>query len=227
MILIIDNYDSFTYNLFQMVGEILQGLNHDLNNSPSKDKFNRNDLNLGEKSNLSEQGRLSDINVIKNDEMNLSQIMELNPDRIIISPGPGNPNNERDFGVCKSVIMSLGKKIPILGVCLGHQGIFSTFGGKIIKGEPVHGKQSEIFHTNDGIFEGVSNPLVTTRYHSLICDVQSIPKNIQITSKTVDNIIMSLRHINYPIFGLQFHPESIGTKEGQIIIKNFLVRNYE
>jgi len=167
--------------------------------------------------------KLSQIMVIRNDEMTLSQIKDLNPAKIIISPGPGNPVNERDFGVCQGIIKELGIEIPILGVCLGHQGIFSTFGGKIIRQEPVHGKQSELFHDGLGIFHNVSNPLIAARYHSLTCDSQSIPECIEITSKTEDNIIMSLKHKDNPIFGLQFHPESIGTEEGQKIIKNFLV----
>lgn len=166
---------------------------------------------------------LSEIKVIRNDELNLSQIKDLNPHRIIISPGPGNPINERDFGICKDVIENLGRKIPVLGVCLGHQGIFSTFGGKIIKEEPVHGKQSEIFHDGNGLFNEVSCPLIAARYHSLICDPQSTPECVEITSRTKNNIIMSLKHKNYPIFGLQFHPESIGTSEGKKIVKNFLV----
>jgi anthranilate synthase component 2 len=199
MILIIDNYDSFTYNLFQMIGEIIQELSED------------------------SREFLSEIKVIRNDELNLSQISDLNPHRIIISPGPGNPINERDFGICRDVIEKLGSKIPVLGVCLGHQGIFSTFGGKIIKEEPVHGKQSEIFHDGKGLFEGVSRPLIAARYHSLICDPQSTPEFVEITSRTKNNIIMSLKHKDYPIFGLQFHPESIGTSEGKKIVKNFLV----
>lgn len=202
MILIIDNYDSFTYNLYQMVGKVVQ----DLNNS----RF-----------------ELSDIKVIRNDEMDLSEIKDLNPDRIIISPGPGNPTNHRDFGVCNSVIKTLGKNIPILGVCLGHQGIFSTFGGKIIHEKPVHGKQSYISHNGKGIFQGLSNPLLVARYHSLICDHETIPDSIESVAESQNGIIMAIKHSKYPIHGLQFHPESIGTDEGYEIIKNFLVNEYE
>ena len=233
MILIIDNYDSFTYNLFQMIGEIVQELSDDLivtgaNSNHFNQKYeNRPEskpISIHEKSlNKEELQNLLQIMVIRNDEMTLSQIRDLKPSKIIISPGPGNPVNERDFGVCQSVIRELGKEIPILGVCLGHQGIFSTFGGKVIKQEPVHGKQSELFHDGQGIFQDVSNPLIAARYHSLTCDPHCIPECIEITSQTEDNIIMSLKHKDNPIFGLQFHPESIGTQEGQKIIKNFLV----
>ncbi len=233
MILIIDNYDSFTYNLFQMIGEIVQELSDDLivtgaNSNHLNQKYDNGNefkpISKHEKFlNKEELQNLLQIMVIRNDEMKLSQIRDLKPSKIIISPGPGNPVNERDFGVCQSVIKELGKEIPILGVCLGHQGIFSTFGGKVIKQEPVHGKQSELFHDGQGIFQDVSNPLIAARYHSLTCDPQCIPECIEITSQTEDNIIMSLKHKDNPIFGLQFHPESIGTEEGQKIIKNFLV----
>lgn len=215
MILIIDNYDSFTYNLFQMVGEVVQNISNKLNKRSESDKADHYSTSM-----LKD---LSEIKVIRNDELDLSQIKELKPSKIIISPGPGNPVNQRDFGVCKEVIKELGKNIPVLGVCLGHQGIFSTFGGRIIKEEPVHGKQSEVFHNGQGLFEDVSNPLIAARYHSLICDNSSTPEGIEITSRTEKDIIMSLKHENYPIFGLQFHPESIGTVEGKKIIKNFLV----
>lgn len=196
-----------------MIGEIVQELSNESNNS-----FNTTNIN-----GINIDDDLVKIKVIRNDELNLSQIRDLNPNKIIISPGPGNPINERDFGICKDVIEKLGKKIPVLGVCLGHQGIFSTFGGKIIKEEPVHGKQSEIFHDGNGLFNKVSKPLIAARYHSLICDSQSTPECIEITSRTKNNIIMSLKHKDYPIFGLQFHPESIGTSEGKKIVKNFLV----
>lgn len=215
MILIIDNYDSFTYNLFQMIGEVVRDISNKQDKLDESDKSD--DYSAGLLKNLSE------IKVIRNDELELSQIKELKPYKIIISPGPGNPVNKRDFGVCKAVIKELGKNIPVLGVCLGHQGIFSTFGGKIIQEEPVHGKQSEVFHNGQGLFKDVSNPLIAARYHSLICDNSNTPKCIEITSRTENDIIMSLKHENYPIFGLQFHPESIGTVEGKKIIKNFLV----
>ena len=182
MILIIDNYDSFTYNLYQLIGEL----------DP-------------------------DILVKRNDE-----IKHLNPDKIIISPGPGNPTNKKDFGICMDIIMELKDEIPILGVCLGHQGIFAAFGGKIQRSEPIHGKLSKITHTDEGIFKGVENSLEATRYHSLVCDEQSLPECIEITAKTEDGIIMGIKHAESPVYVLQFHPESIGTEHGLLIIKNFL-----
>lgn len=187
MILIIDNYDSFTYNLYQLIGEINQ-----------------------------------DIIVKRNDELTIEEIRHLNPDRIVISPGPGNPTNKKDFGICNEVIMEFKDKIPILGVCLGHQGIFTAFGGKIKRSEPLHGKLSKIIHTDHGIFKGVENSLEAARYHSLICDEESLPDCIEITAKTEDGIIMGIKHCENHIYGLQFHPESIGTKQGLMIIKNFL-----
>lgn len=234
MILIIDNYDSFTYNLFQMIGEIVQELSGDisivnpsyLHNKEFDDKKDNKfhlDNHLDNQRDKNRFRKLLEVMVIRNDEMSLNEIKDLKPSKIIISPGPGNPVNERDFGICQSIIKELGKEIPILGVCLGHQGIFSTFGGKIIKQEPVHGKQCELFHEGEGIFYNVPNPLIAARYHSLTCDQHNIPECIEITSKTEDNIIMSLKHKDDPIFGLQFHPESIGTADGQKIIKNFLV----
>lgn len=187
MILILDNYDSFTYNLYQLVGKLQP-----------------------------------DIMVRRNDEITLDEIKELQPDQIIISPGPGNPKNIRDFGVCMQVIKELGSEIPILGVCLGHQGIFAAFGGEITLTEPVHGKQSKIFHGKDMIFSGVENPLPAARYHSLLCDETTTPKCIEVTAKTDDGLIMAIKHRENPIYGLQFHPESVGTEQGLQILKNFL-----
>ncbi len=187
MILIIDNYDSFTYNLYQLVGKLEK-----------------------------------DIMVKRNDEITIEEIEQLQPDSIIISPGPGNPTNERDFGVCGETIKEFGGKIPILGVCLGHQGIFATFGGKIKRAEPIHGKLSKITHSKNGLFKEVENSLLATRYHSLICDEGSVPDCIEVIAKTEDGTIMAIKHVESPIFGLQFHPESIGTASGVKIIKNFL-----
>jgi anthranilate synthase component 2 len=187
MILIIDNYDSFTYNLYQLIGEVE-----------------------------------TNILVKRNDEITIDEIRQLKPERIIISPGPGNPTNKKDFGICNDVIMEFKDDIPILGVCLGHQGIFAAFGGKIRRSEPVHGKLSKITHTDEGIFKGVENSLEAARYHSLICDEESLPECIEITAKTEDGIIMGIKHCSSPVYGLQFHPESIGTKQGLMIIKNFL-----
>jgi anthranilate synthase component II len=187
MILILDNYDSFTYNLYQLVGQLEK-----------------------------------DILVKRNDKITIDEIKQLQPDSIIISPGPGNPTNKKDFGICMDVIQEFKGKVPILGVCLGHQGIFATFGGKIKRAEPIHGKLSKISHSKEGIFKDVENTLVATRYHSLICDEDSVPDCIEVIAKTEDRIIMGIKHADCPIFGLQFHPESIGTVSGIKIIKNFL-----
>ena len=187
MILIIDNYDSFTYNLFQMVGEIY-----------------------------------SNIIVKRNDEITVEQIKILKPQGIIISPGPGTPENSRDFGISMNVIKELGSEIPILGVCLGHQGIFVAFGGEITRNEPVHGKQSNIFHTEDGIFKGVENPLPAARYHSLFCKDETKPECMEIIARTNDGMIMGIKHREKPIFGLQFHPESVGTSQGMKLLENFV-----
>jgi len=187
MILIIDNYDSFTYNLYQMVGEIYP-----------------------------------DILVKRNDEITLDQIKNLKPKGIIISPGPGSPKNSRDFGISMEVIKKLGSEIPILGVCLGHQGIFVAFGGEISRNEPVHGKQSSIYHTEEGIFTGIPNPLIAARYHSLFCTDETLPKCMEITARTSDGMIMGIKHKERTIFGLQFHPESIGTSSGMKIMENFV-----
>lgn len=187
MILIIDNYDSFTYNLYQAVG-----------------KFEE------------------DILVYRNDKITLEEIRQLNPDRIIISPGPGNPQKERDFGISKDTITKIGMETPILGVCLGHQGIFTEYGGTITHTKPVHGKQSTIYHNKTKLFKGVKSPFRAARYHSLVCDTKTTPDSVDIIAKTEEGMIMAVKHRDYPIFGLQFHPESIGTADGITIIKNFL-----
>jgi anthranilate synthase component 2 len=187
MILIIDNYDSFTYNLYQMVGEIYPH-----------------------------------IEVKRNNEITVAQIRELNPMGIIISPGPGSPDKNRDFGVSMQVIKELGSEIPILGVCLGHQGIFLAYGGEISRNEPVHGKQSSIYHTEKGIFHGIPNPLTAARYHSLFCVDKTTPDCIEITARTNNGMIMGIKHKDKPIYGLQFHPESIGTSQGIKLLENFV-----
>lgn len=187
MILIIDNYDSFTYNLYQLIGQI----------NP-------------------------DIKVVKNDELTLDEIRKLEPECIIISPGPGNPGNNRDFGVCTDVILKIGDEIPILGVCLGHQGIFRAFGGEIVRNQPVHGKQSTIHHDENGLFVGLENPLPAARYHSLSCSEENKPECMEVIARTEDGMIMGIKHAEKPIYGLQFHPESVGTAQGIQILKNFL-----
>lgn len=186
MILIIDNYDSFTYNLYQQVGKFTD-----------------------------------DIIVARNDKISLEEIEKLNPSHIILSPGPGNPMVERDFGICREILKKI-KTIPILGVCLGHQGIYVEYGGKIIKNLPVHGKKDTIIHKNSRLFKDIPERFEIIRYHSLICDSTTVPEELKVTSLTDDNIIMAIEHEEYPLFGIQFHPESIGSSYGDTVIKNFL-----
>ena len=186
--LIIDNYDSFVYNLVQYIGE--------QNGNPV---------------------------IFRNDKITLAEIEKIQPTHIVISPGPGNPTDPHYFGICNQVILEYGKKIPVLGVCLGHQGIYAVFGGNVIKApEIMHGKTSQIKHTNKGIFQNIKNPLQGMRYHSLIGEKASLPKCLEITAETEDGIIMGIQHKEFPIYGIQFHPESIGTEDGKKIIKNFL-----
>lgn len=185
MILIIDNYDSFTYNLVQYLGE------------------------LG-----------ADLEVYRNDKITLGRINKTKPAKIVISPGPGKP---KDAGISEDVIRTFGKLIPVLGVCLGHQAIGEVFGGKIIGAKSLmHGKTSFIYHNGKSIFKGVKNPFEATRYHSLLVERKSFPKTLKITAQTKDKEIMGLQHVKYPIYGVQFHPESILTLEGKKILKNFL-----
>ncbi|MCR5686260.1 MAG: aminodeoxychorismate/anthranilate synthase component II [Lachnospiraceae bacterium] len=186
MILLIDNYDSFSYNLYQMLGEI----------NP-------------------------DIKVIRNDEMSVGDIYKLSPERIILSPGPGRPENA---GVIMDVIKKLGDKMPILGVCLGHQAICAAFGATVTYAEKLmHGKQSEVsIDTGCPIFNGCSPVTKVARYHSLIADADTIPPELKVTAKTFANEVMAVQHVKYSIFGVQFHPESILTPEGSRILANFL-----
>ncbi|MCP8304511.1 MAG: aminodeoxychorismate/anthranilate synthase component II [archaeon] len=188
-ILIIDNYDSFVYNLVQYVGE--------LGCKPL---------------------------VYRNDQINSEKAKSLKLDGIIISPGPGTPEDEKYFGNCSSIIRQIGYKIPILGVCLGHQGIIHAFGGRIIRANKImHGKTSMIKHDGDGVFKGIENPFRVTRYHSLVGDRSALPSCLKVTAESLDDgEIMGVRHRSYPIEGLQFHPESILTENGKKIIKNFL-----
>lgn len=192
MILVIDNYDSFTYNLVQYLGELAQDF-------PVADE----------------------IQVYRNDKIDLEQINVLNPDGIVISPGPGRPE---DAGISLELIEKLGAKIPILGVCLGHQSIGQVFGGKVISAPILmHGKTSEIYHHNIGVFAGLKSPFTATRYHSLVIDKETIPDTLEITAWIEDGTIMGVRHRNYPhIEGVQFHPESILTNSGKQLLSNFL-----
>ncbi|MBK4738190.1 aminodeoxychorismate/anthranilate synthase component II [Noviherbaspirillum pedocola] len=187
MLLMIDNYDSFTYNLVQYFGE------------------------LGE-----------DVRTVRNDEITLDDIAAMKPDRICISPGPCTP---REAGVSVPVLQRFAGQIPILGVCLGHQSIGEAFGGKVIRAKEVmHGKTSPIEHTNTGVFRDLPNPYTVTRYHSLAIERESLPDCLEVTAWTPDGEIMGVRHKEYDIEGVQFHPESILTEHGHQLLKNFLTR---
>ena len=185
MIIMIDNYDSFTYNLVQYLGE------------------------MGE-----------ELKVFRNDAISVRQVAALKPKRIVISPGPGSP---KDAGISKEVIKQLGPKIPVLGVCLGHQCIGEVFGGKVVRAARLmHGKTSQVHHDGKGIFKGIDNPFVATRYHSLLVERSSLPKDLEITATTKEKESMGLRHKKLPIYGVQFHPESILTEHGKDLLRNFL-----
>ncbi len=161
----------------------------------------------------------ADLKVYRNDKISIGEIEELGPDQIVISPGPCRPD---EAGVSMNVIRRFSGKIPILGVCLGHQSIGQVFGGKIVRALPVHGKTSEIYHDGKTIFEGVKTPFIATRYHSLIIERESVPSCLEISAETNDGIVMGVRHKEYLVEGVQFHPESILTPEGKKILKNFL-----
>jgi anthranilate synthase/aminodeoxychorismate synthase-like glutamine amidotransferase len=185
MLLVIDNYDSFTYNLVQYFGE------------------------LG-----------AELLVKRNDEITLEAIETLHPERIVISPGPCSP---REAGISNAVIGTFGPRLPLLGVCLGHQCIGDVFGGNVVRaGRLMHGKTSPILHNGEGLFRGIPSPFEATRYHSLLVDRGSFPSCLQITAETAEGEIMGLRHREHPIHGVQFHPESILTLEGKKLLQNFL-----
>ena len=186
MVLVIDNYDSFTYNLVQYLGE------------------------LG-----------ADVQVMRNDVVTVSDVANAKADRIVISPGPGRPEHA---GVTMDVIRALGERTPILGVCLGHQAIGAVFGGEVVRaGVPMHGKTSTIEHDGRGVFRGIAGPFQASRYHSLVVAETSLPRALEVTARTrEDASIMGLRHRTWPLYGVQFHPESILTGEGKTILANFL-----
>jgi para-aminobenzoate synthetase component 2 len=185
VILLLDNYDSFTYNLAQYLGE------------------------LG-----------CTLEVHRNDRISVEEIARRRPERIVISPGPCTP---QEAGISVELIQKLAGKFPIFGVCLGHQAIGAAFGAKIIRAPKLfHGKTSEVKHNGKGIFRAVPNPLTATRYHSLIVERKSLPRELMITAETSDGVIMGLRHRKYPIDGVQFHPESVLTESGKTILRNFL-----
>ena len=186
MVLVIDNYDSFTYNLVQYLGEL--GAN---------------------------------VHVVRNDAQSLDAIAALKPERIVISPGPGRPEQA---GVTMDVIRELGATVPILGVCLGHQAIGAVFGGSVVRAAaPMHGKTSTIEHDGRGVFAGIPGPFIASRYHSLVVAEEGLPAELEVSARTKeDGTIMGLRHRTLPIHGVQFHPESILTGEGRTMLRNFL-----
>ncbi len=185
MILLIDNYDSFTYNLYQQVGSFYK-----------------------------------DIQVVRNDKITIAEIEEMKPACIILSPGPGRPE---EAGIIVDVIQTFYKKIPILGICLGHQAIAAAFGGDVIRAKEImHGKKSMITHQKRGVFAHLPEQLEVMRYHSLAIDLETLPAELRVEAMTTDKEIMAISHKEYPVIGIQFHPESIGTKTGNQMIENFL-----
>jgi len=193
--IVIDNYDSFVFNIVQYIGE--------LGGNPE---------------------------VFRNDKITIEEIKKMNPTHIVISPGPGDPTDKNYFGVSSDVILELGKTIPVLGVCLGHQGITSCFGGKVIKAPVImHGKTSNISHDSSVLFHKIESPFVGMRYHSLVAEEESFPECLTVTARVMSEksennmgMIMALEHKEFPIYGVQFHPESIGSPNGKQMIKNFL-----
>lgn len=185
MIVVIDNYDSFTYNLVHYLGE------------------------LG-----------AETSVWRNDQISASDVLAMNPSGILLSPGPCTPN---EAGICLEMIEKAAGKVPLFGVCLGHQSIGQAFGGKVVRAPQVmHGKRSSVRHTNTGVFAGLPNPFQATRYHSLIVERETLPECLEITAETEDGIIMGLQHRELPVHGVQFHPESIATEAGHDLLGNFL-----
>ena len=185
-VLVIDNYDSFTYNLVQYLGE------------------------LG-----------AEVVVRRNDEITPEEALQLRPDRIVVSPGPCTPN---EAGVSVGLIESVSEKIPVLGVCLGHQAIGQAFGAEVVRGEPVHGKTAKILHDGQGVYAGLEQGFEATRYHSLVIEPDSLPGSLVVTSRAEEGTIMGVRHRELPVEGVQFHPESILTRSGRDLLKNFLER---
>jgi anthranilate synthase component 2 len=185
MIVLIDNYDSFTFNLFHYLG-----------------------------------GLGADVAVHRNDKVSIGAVIDFNPEAIVLSPGPCTPD---DAGICLELIEKAASSIPILGVCLGHQAIGQVFGGRVVRAPvPVHGKLSEIRGNNTGVFRGINAPFQATRYHSLVVDRGTLPRSLAVNAETGDNLIMGLMHVSMPLHGVQFHPESIASQHGHLILKNFL-----
>jgi anthranilate synthase component 2 len=184
MIVLIDNYDSFTFNLFHYLG-----------------------------------GLGADVVVHRNDKISVGDVIATEPDAIVLSPGPCTPN---EAGICLDLIAKASATIPILGVCLGHQAIGQAFGGKVVRATPLHGKVSEIKHKGTGVFRGINGPLKATRYHSLVVERASMPRELSVNAETSDGLVMGLIHASLPVHGVQFHPESIASEHGHLMLKNFL-----
>lgn len=195
-VLIVDNYDSFTYNLYQYIGEVLE-----------------------------ESGRLFKVDVVRNDEKTFAELGSGSYDRVVISPGPGNPADPKYFGVCEQILKNPSPAQKILGVCLGMQGMAHVFGGRVVKARvPMHGKTSAIGHDEKGLFSGLPQGIEVMRYHSLIAEEKTLPASLEISARTKDDgEIMGLRHKTLPIEGIQFHPESFATEGGKVMLKNFLL----
>jgi anthranilate synthase component 2 len=184
MIVLIDNYDSFTFNLFHYLG-----------------------------------GLGADVVVHRNDKISVADVMALEPNAIVLSPGPCTPN---EAGICLDLIAKASPTTPILGVCLGHQAIGQAFGGKVVRAAPLHGKVSEISHTGAGVFRGINGPLKATRYHSLVVERSSMPSALTVNAETSDRLVMGLMHKSLPVHGVQFHPESIASEHGHLMLRNFI-----
>jgi anthranilate synthase component 2 len=184
MIVLIDNYDSFTFNLFHYLG-----------------------------------GLGADVVVHRNDKVSVADVMALEPDAIVLSPGPRTPN---EAGICLDLIAKASPTTPILGVCLGHQAIGQAFGGKVVRATPLHGKVSDISHKGTGVFRGINGPLKATRYHSLVVERASMPNALTVNAETADRLVMGLMHESLPVHGVQFHPESIASEHGHLMLRNFL-----
>lgn len=185
MVLIIDNYDSFTYNLYQYIGEIYPR-----------------------------------VEVVRNDEVTVEQVLRSGARGIVLSPGPGRPE---DAGICVELIKKVGGKIPLLGICLGHQAVGYAYGARVVRAERIlHGKTSMVMHEGKGILRGLKSPIRVARYHSLVLDERSIPPELEVTARTLEGTVMAVCHRNFPIYGVQFHPESIMTEHGKEILSNFI-----
>jgi anthranilate synthase component 2 len=184
MIVLIDNYDSFTFNLFHYLG-----------------------------------GLGADVAVHRNDRISVTDVMALEPEAIVLSPGPCTPN---EAGICLDLIAKASPTTPILGVCLGHQAIGQAFGGRVVRATPLHGKVSDISHKGTGVFRGINGPLKATRYHSLVVERASMPNALAVNAETADRLVMGLMHETLPVHGVQFHPESIASEHGHLMLRNFL-----